>query len=251
MKDTFPDRHHPFEACFNFRDIGGYPARDGMRVKWGKCYRAGRQDRMTGADLAKLQRLGIRTQIDLRGPGEIDIHGPGPLQDMGATYHNLQVIPEGGTVRLSQLVGDTGISGSRYLGYLAFGAETWLRMFDILADGGNAPVLIHCTAGKDRTGVSIAFLLSVLGVDREVIEMDYQFTNLDVHRHADFEGLPDDMDRHDFTRLAGVPESAIGDFLDLLDERHGGAVEYLREIGVAEQQMDAVRSGFLELEGGA
>ena len=71
MIEDYTDRHIPFEGCFNFRDIGGYPAGDGRRVRWGRYYRAGRQDRMTEADLARLKDLGIRTQIDLRKPEEI------------------------------------------------------------------------------------------------------------------------------------------------------------------------------------
>ncbi len=250
MKDSFESRHHPFEGCFNFRDIGGYEARDGRTVKWGKYYRAGRQDRMTQADLEQAKALGIRTQIDLRGPIEIEDQGRGPLVDMGADYHNLQVIPEGGSLRLSQLVGDTAISGRRYLGYLEFGPDTWLRMFNIFASSESAPIVIHCTAGKDRTGVSTAFLLSVLGVDRDIIEADYRFTNIDVERQVDFvertQGLPDDMDRATLMHHAGVPEDAITDFLDGLEAKHGGAVEYLRSIGVSDDQMKQVQEIYLE-----
>lgn len=250
MEATFASRHHRFEGCFNFRDIGGYSSRDGRRVKWGCYYRAGRQDRMTGADLARFEQLGIRTQIDLRGPGEIADQGRGPLEYRGVAYHNLQVIPEGGAARLDRLVGDRGISGKRYLGYLAFGPEIWLRMFDIFSDSSSPPVLIHCTAGKDRTGVATALLLSVLGIDRKTIETDYRFTNIDVPRQVEFvertRGLPDDMDRQALMRHAGVPEDALVDFFDGLDEKYGGAIGYLRGIGVSEEQMDTVRSIFLE-----
>ena len=118
---------------------------------------------------------------------------------MGAKYINIAVIPEGGSDQLSRLVGDTGISGKRYLGYLEFGPTSWLRLFGILADESNLPVVLHCTAGKDRTGVSTAFLLSILGVSRDVIEEDYLLTNLDTERQADFiertVGYPDGYDR--------------------------------------------------------
>ena len=250
MQDTFSDRHHPFEGCFNFRDIGGYPTGDGRQVKWGRYFRAGRQDRMTEADLARLKSLGIKTQIDLRGTAEISDHGPGPLQGMGADYHNLQVIPEGGSLRLSQLTGYTGISGQRYLSYLAFGPDVWLRLFDLLANSGSAPILIHCTAGKDRTGVSTAFLLAALGVDRHVIETDYRFTNADLERQVKFiestQGLPEGMTADELMFHAGVPDDAMGDFLDGLDEQYGSTVDYLRHIGVTEAQMEAVRGNFLE-----
>lgn len=250
MSDDYSSRHHPFEGCFNFRDIGGYQTTDGQRVRWGRFYRTGRQDRMTDADREKFFALGVNTQIDLRKPDEISDQGRGPLELMGANYHNISVIPEGGTDTLSRLVGDTGISGKRYLGYLEFGPESWIRLFEILAAESSAPIVLHCTAGKDRTGVSTAFLLSVLGVPRAVIEHDYKITNVDVPRQADFiertVGYPDGMDRPAMLKAAGVPEEAMADFLDGLDERWGGAMGYLRSIGIGESTFEAVRKIYLE-----
>lgn len=250
MIHDYSERHHPFEGCFNFRDIGGYPAADGRRVRWGRYFRAGRQDRMTDADLERLRALGIRTQIDLRRPDEVRDQGRGPLGDLGAAYHNIAVIPQGGSDQLSRLVGDTGISGRRYLGYLEFGPESWTRQFEIFAASASQPVLVHCTAGKDRTGVTTAFLLSVLGVDRAWIEADYLLTNQDVPRQADFMerviGLPEGMDREALIRVAGVPETAMGEFLEGLHERWGGPVEYLRGVGVPDTALASVREAFLE-----
>ncbi len=249
-KGDFSDRHYPFEGCFNFRDVGGYPTVDGRTVRWGKYFRGGRQDRMTDADLRRLKRLDIGTQIDLRGPDEISDQGQGPLPPLGASYHNIPIIPQGGRDQLSQLVGDTGISGKRYLGYLSFGPEAWLRLFEVLAESSDRALVIHCTAGKDRTGVSTAFFLAVLGVDRTIIESDYLLTNRDVPRQADFIertiGYPAGMDRNAMLHAAGVPETAMRDFLDGLDQEWGGAVEFLRSAGVTEDQMQAVRDRFLD-----
>ena len=250
MIHDYSERHYPFEGCFNFRDIGGYPNQEGKRVKKGLYYRAGRQDRMTDQDLLRLSDLQISTQIDLRRPDEAREQGKGPLEAMGARYINIAVIPEGGTDQLSRLVGDTGISGKRYLGYLEFGPSSWLKMFEIFADAGSLPVVLHCTAGKDRTGVSTAFLLSVLGVSRDWIEADYLLTNLDTARQADFiestVGYPEGVDRESMLLAAGVPEDAMKDFLDGVEAKWGSAVGYLEEIGVTQEQMDAVRHNFLE-----
>ena len=248
MQD-FADRHHPFEACFNFRDIGGYPAMDGHFVKWGLYYRAGRQDRMTQADLAQLLEMGVKTQIDLRKSDEVEDQGRGPLPDMGARYHHLPVIPDGGSDRLAQLVGDTGISGKRYLGYLSFGPDTWLQMCDIFANTEHHPIVIHCTAGKDRTCFSTAFLLSILGLPREIIYLDYLLTNRDVPRQIDFleanNLLPEGIDRATMTHHAGVPETAMKDFLDGMESKYGGSLAYLKSIGVSGDTMSSIRSAFL------
>lgn len=249
MIDDYQDRHHPFEGCFNFRDIGGYPATDGRLVRKGLYFRAGRQDRMTPADLTEARKLNIKTQIDLRRPDEAAEQGGGPLASLGATYYNLPVIPEGGSEELSRLVGDTNISGERYLGYLEFGPETWLAMFRLFEDAEGSPMVLHCTAGKDRTGVSTAFLLSVLGVERAIIEADYLLTNRDVARQVDFVeahvGLPAGMDRAALMVAAGVPEDAMVVFLDGLNKRWGGPIDYLRSIGVTEESMARIREIFL------
>jgi len=250
MIEDYLERHYPFEGCFNFRDIGGYLNQDGKRVKKGLYFRAGRQDRMSNKDLSQLSDLKISTQIDLRKPDEVLDQGKGPLEAMGTKYINIAVIPEGGSDQLSRLVGDTGISGKRYLGYLEFGPTSWLRLFGILANEGNLPVVLHCTAGKDRTGVSTAFLLSVLGVSREVIEADYLLTNLDTERQADFiestVGYPEGYDRERMMAVAGVPETAMKDFLDGVESKWGTVVEYLEKIGATQEQMDAIRANFLE-----
>ena len=250
MLINLSDRHHAFEGSFNFRDIGGYPSSSGKKVRWGQYFRAGRQDRMTAADLAALKTLNIKTQVDLRKPEEILDQGKGPLVNMGAAHLNIPVIPDGGTDTLSRLVGDTGISGKRYLGYLEFGPDAWISLFNIFADQETGPLVLHCTAGKDRTGVSTAFLLSVLGVERDWIEADYQLTNRDVERQVDFIeehiGLPEGMSREDMMRAAGVPDEAIGDFLDGLEEHWGGPLEYLQSIGINDEVFNRVRENYLE-----
>ncbi|MEL0243336.1 MAG: tyrosine-protein phosphatase, partial [Gammaproteobacteria bacterium] len=231
MIKDYSERHFAFEGCFNFRDIGGYLTKEGKKIKKGIYFRTGRQDRMSEKDLAELKNLKISTQIDLRKPEEILDQGKGPLENMGADYINIPIIPDGGSDQLSRLVGDTGISGKRYLGYLEFGPESWLKIFEILANKDSLPLVLHCTAGKDRTGVSTAFLLSVLGVDRDLIEADYKLTNLDTERQADFiensGGFPEGVDREAMILAAGVPEDAMKVFLDGVESRWGSVLGYL------------------------
>ena len=250
MIEDYKDRHFPFEGCFNFRDIGGYLNQEGRKIKKGIYFRTGRQDRMSNKDLSELKNLQISTQIDLRKPEEILDQGRGPLEQMGAEYFNIPIIPDGGSDHLSRLVGDTGISGKRYLGYLEFGAEPWLKIFEILANKDSLPLVLHCTAGKDRTGVSTAFLLSILGVSRKVIEADYLLTNLDTERQADFiestVGYPDGYNRESMISAAGVPQDAMKVFLDGVESKWGSVVGYLQEVGVTNEQMDMIRKNFLE-----
>ena len=250
MIEDYTDRHFPFEGCFNFRDIGGYLNKEGKKIKKGIYFRTGRQDRMSNKDLSELKSLKISTQIDLRKPEEILDQGKGPLEQMGAEYFNIPIIPDGGSDHLSRLVGDTGISGKRYLGYLEFGPEPWLKIFEILAYKDSLPLVLHCTAGKDRTGVSTAFLLSILGVNRKVIEADYLLTNLDTERQADFiestVGYPDGYNRESMISAAGVPRDAMKVFLDGVESKWGSVIGYLQEVGVTNEQMDMIKKNFLE-----
>lgn len=249
MLIDFDERHHPFEGCFNFRDIGGYRGADGRTVRWGRYFRAGRQDRMTPADLERVAQLGIRSQIDLRRTDEIEDQGRGPLEGMGTSYHWHPVVPDGGTQQLDKIVG-TGMSGERYIRYLDFDPGPWRGIFDLMAEAGKHPLLIHCTAGKDRTGVITALVLSILGVDRNVIEADYRLTNRERERHVNFvvhsQGLPDGFTRDTLLRATGVPEDAINIFLDGLEQEHGGPLAYLQGIGVDKELQEAIRDALLE-----
>jgi protein-tyrosine phosphatase len=244
------ERHYDFEGCFNFRDIGGYAGIGGRKVRWGRYFRAGRQDRMTAADLDRVKALGIKTQIDLRRHDEISDQGRGPLPTLGVEYRWHPVIPDGGSEVLDKTVGMTGISGQRYLGYLAFDPSPWQGLFPVMADAGRQPVVIHCTAGKDRTGITTALVLSILGVERDVIEADYALTNRDCERQVAFIeqrfGLPAGHSRESLLRATGVPPDAISIFLDGLDQQYGGAISYLRQIGVDDGMQEAIRDSLLE-----
>lgn len=249
MTKDYNKRHHPFECCFNFRDIGGYVGLNGREIRWGRYFRAGRQDRMSQRDLDRVAELGIKTQIDLRRSDEIRVQGRGPLESLGSRYAWHPVMPNDGSVRLNNMVGDTGISGERYLGYLEFDPTPWVGIFDLMADADQHPLIIHCTAGKDRTGVTTALLMSILGVSRDLIEADYALSNRDCERQVNFieqsQGIPVEMTRETLLRATGVPEDAIGVFLDGLDKRHGGALNYLISIGVDEVQQRAIQEALL------
>ena len=109
---------------------------------------------------------------------------------------------------------------------------------------------MHCTAGKDRTGVSTAFLLSILNVSRDLIEADYLLTNLDTERQADFiegsVGYPEGYDRQAMIAAAGVPLTAMKDFLDGVESKWGSTLGYLEDIGITHVQMESIRTNFLE-----
>jgi len=255
--DDFARRHVPFQQCWNFRDIGGYTASDGRAVAWQRYYRSGALEDMHRADRERLATLGVATVIDLRRPEEVRMfeeRGTHPAPELGANYLHLPPLPDGASALLDERYGP-GISGRRYLGYLEYAAEPMREIFEVLADPASYPLVVHCTAGKDRTGVVTAMALEVAGVDRRVIEADFELTNRDTPRWVAWlqanGRVPSDRNPDEARRAMGVPADAIGIFLAGIDERYGGATAYLRSVGVPQSALDSLREVLLSADSDA
>ncbi len=171
----------PLEGATNLRDLGGYQTRDGRRVARGKIYRSAALHTLTDADLATLLRLGVRVVCDFRGETE-QANAPSRLP-ASAQHHSLAIQPTiGASLRdlaeNAEATGDhaSAVLQAAYAAYPLDWAHRYRAMFDLLL-AEQTPLLFHCTAGKDRTGVAAALILSALGVDRDTIKHDYLATN--------------------------------------------------------------------------
>lgn len=168
------------EGGSNFRDLGGYPTVDGKTVRWGRIYRSADISKLTDADLTILADRHIATVCDLRGPDEVK-NSPDRLP-AGAQWVNLPAGSE--NVRLSQMsqlmnspTRRDSLMGASYSNTTHFKAK-YKPMFDqLLSLNGDKALLFHCTAGKDRTGIGAALVLSALGVDKAMVLKDYEATN--------------------------------------------------------------------------
>ena len=173
-----------FEGIPNFRDLGGYPTADGRQVKWGVLYRAGTFAESSRADLQGLQHLNIETLIDFRSTAE-KASEPNHLSDpIGFEVVEIPTLDDGNAAMVEEITGriETGdfegfdpntlmLDANRQF------ASTFTPQFRqfiqaILKDNG-APVVWHCSAGKDRTGFASAILLRILGVPQDVVMQDY------------------------------------------------------------------------------
>ena len=168
------------EGASNFRDLGGYPTQDGHHVKWGHLYRSADISKLSDADLQILAARHITTVCDLRGPDEIKTN-PDRLP-AGATWYNMPAGSENTRASTAALMGARPTNRDSMM--IAFYGRTdhlkakYKPMFDqLLALNGDKALLFHCTAGKDRTGVGAALILSALGVDQAIILKDYAATN--------------------------------------------------------------------------
>lgn len=166
-------RRITLERVFNFRDLGGYTASEHRTVRWGLIYRADGIHRLEGGDLARVAGLGIRTVLDLRTRGELADHGRVASESIAATYRHLPLLEQVWERDLPAAEIDAvGFLAGRYLEMLDTGASSIVTALAAMADAARLPLVFHCSAGKDRTGVLAAILLSVLGVSDDDIAAD-------------------------------------------------------------------------------
>ena len=236
------------EGLHNFRDLGGYPTEDGRRVRPGRVYRSDALHRMTPADVPRVRALGLVTVIDLRAPDEVAHVGTGFIDELGAEYRNLPTRPA--------VLGPDAPEGSvvsapeRYLGYLHEGPGAFAGVVRTLADPANAPVVFFCNAGKDRTGVTAAMVLALLGVRAAVIADDYARTQdvLDAIHAASRRDYPVDVKawRNLSPDMRFARAETMLELLDLVTTRLGGWEPYLAGHGVGADTIAAMRESLLE-----
>jgi protein-tyrosine phosphatase len=247
----------PLEGAQNFRDLGGYPAADGRQVRWGAVFRSDSLAALTEGDLATLDRLGLRLVCDFRGDAEV-AEEPNRLVGRFAIRYWRRPLGDAGVQpaewRRRFESGDFGdIDASwltrSYQGMIDGFAVELGSVFRQLADPAGVPAVLHCTAGKDRTGVAVALLLLLLGVPRERVIEDYALTGHftgDRIRAAERYFRERGIDPERVTALMGSEPATLAGALDHLDESHGGALRWAREqAGLDDAELEALREALL------
>ncbi|MFC5719386.1 tyrosine-protein phosphatase [Streptomyces gamaensis] len=211
----------------NFRDLGGLPAADGRRVRPGVLFRSGHLAHATEEDATFLSSLGLHTVFDFRNAADIALEGPDvtlagvrnvniPLSDPADGTEFWQMVREGGLRQLRSAL-DGGRAAERmalsYRQIITTRTAEHSRILHSLAED-SVPALMHCAAGKDRAGLSIAVTLLALGVDREAVEADYLKSNAP-HR------------RYPVRRPEGVTEADAQEAAELLSPLFEARAEYL------------------------
>lgn len=177
-----PERVLPLEGGRNFRDLGGYVTQDGRRTRWRRLFRAASLGLLTPRDHALLDRLGLRTIFDLRATDERAkepvrwSQGAGPRLLDHDYLVDLSVLSRVLPRPEADVAAARGAFQALYATLPTRFASTYRALFAALRDG-ELPLAFNCSAGKDRTGVGAALLLSALGVPRETIFADYLLSN--------------------------------------------------------------------------
>jgi hypothetical protein len=239
--ETEPDRRLRMEGLDNVRDVGGLPLRDGGATRFGELLRSANLRYVTPGDVAHLVDVfGLRLVLDLRTAREVDRDGPTPVAEAGVETVALSFIPED-EAPLPETGDDTDPLLRAYLGYLVDRTENVVEAVRLLGQPDGGPALVHCAAGKDRTGVLVALVLDAVGVEREAVITDYALSAEHVEsmfrRWTDAVGteMPADLAPH-------LPRAeVIATVLARLDEEHGGAAGWLRANGLDEASLDRLR----------
>jgi protein-tyrosine phosphatase len=157
------------DGAMNFRDVGGHEARGGAIVRRGLVFRSDNLDSLSDADIELLRNdLRIGTVVDLRSAAELKTLEPSGLVRNGAVHHSVAIVD--GTQSFWQS-SETKLSGI-YLEMLEEGGNRFGGLMNSLAEMSE-PLVVHCAVGKDRTGLVVALLLELLGVDDDDIAADY------------------------------------------------------------------------------
>lgn len=242
----------PLQGGRNFRDLGGYRTADGRMVKWGLLYRSGQMHDLTLADYSYLQKRGIRTVCDFRDTGERTRE-----PTLWPASQRPKVLSDDYTLDVSamKLPGDPA-SWTREQVVTAMTATypqlldqfngQYRRMFaELLA--GDVPLAFHCTAGKDRTGVAAALLLTALGVPRATIVEDYLLSNqhmapMPAHPTGFWAKLSPEAAR----AFAGVDRHYIDAVFAVTDRHPGGTMGYLKDkMGLGAPEIAKLRTLYL------
>jgi len=239
------ERGVEFTDVYNFRDLGGYRTADGQRVAPQRLYRSDDLARLTDADKDAFAALGIRTVIDLRRPNEVDRFGRFPETD-GVDYHHIHLPhPPWPSHEFSDTAARTAFVVERYREMSIASADGLGTALRLIADPDTAPLVFHCVAGKDRTGILAALTLSLLGVDDDTVADDYQRSDdAEPQAWAFWKRLkPEAQPRP--TDIAVSPREAMVEFLNDLRTRYGSIVDYVASVGVTNDHIMALRSHLL------
>ncbi|MGY1741319.1 MULTISPECIES: tyrosine-protein phosphatase [unclassified Blastococcus] len=265
------DRWLTLDGTTNTRDLGGLPTLDGGTTRHGRVLRSDNLQTLSADDVRRLVgELGLREVVDLRSTAEVLLEGRGPLRAVPeVTHRHFSLLPERGhhtdvfaveEAEAPELPGgwlesllprqvaeqdeDEPPAVRSYLGYLDHRPENVVGALRALAAAEGASV-VHCAAGKDRTGVIVAFSLAVAGVPHEEIVADYAMTadviEALVAKLASSPTYRGDMDHSDLARHTPRADT-MARVLDLLDERHGGPAGWLTAHGFGPAEQAALRA---------
>lgn len=214
----------PMQGAYNVRDLGGYPTRDGKQTKWRRLFRAGDLNKLTQNDLQYLQDIPLLTTIDFRNSGEVN-DAPDKKPESLKEYIWLPInAGDMSDIKVTDAASIPQVMEDAYRTIIRKYQDKYKDFFRILAVEENAPILFHCSAGKDRTGIAAALTLAALGVDHKTIIEDYLLSAEYLKGKYDFliQKYPA------LEPLTTVRPEYLNAALQTIDEEYGGMEHFLK-----------------------
>jgi protein-tyrosine phosphatase len=234
------------EGAVNFRDLGGYATLDGRRTRWRVLFRADGLSELSQTDFSVMRDLGIRTVVDLRSGHEVE-QSRFDVEAHPVDFHHFPFIDQ--LPDVEQWDRRPGLLGAQYKEMLDDAAPQIIGALEVLTAPDSRPAVFHCTAGKDRTGLLSALVLSLLGVPEETVVADYALSGEAMERlraklilkYPDGKDVIADIDEV----FSANPANMVNLFA-YLRERYGSVTEYAVTVGVPDEVVARLREELLE-----
>lgn len=225
-------------GLLNIRELGGHPTRDGATTRRGSLLRSDDLVQLTSAGVQALADYGVRTVVDLRWPAEVAAR-PHPLAlgERKVRYHCISLLADD-EMEWASLSGECTKEMWK-CAVLEHTRPQLKAVLEIIAGAAAEPLLFHCVAGKDRTGLIAALLLALADVEPDAIAADYaastaQLADAYLLRYSN-------LDRTEIMEALRCPEQGVHNMLAYLAE-YAGAAGYLRAIGLSEATIERLRA---------
>jgi protein tyrosine/serine phosphatase len=245
--EMHPERFRSLEGCSNFRDLGGHRTATGATLRWRKLFRSDSLAGVSPDDRQSLRALGLVTVLDLRSAAEVALGGR--FEDRDVTVHHLPFPDLLDPATDWAAWNDSRYVADQYFDLCSSAHDSIMEALAILTDPSAYPAVIHCSLGKDRTGVLVALLLRALGVPTRDTVDEYALSRFGAARIVERlrERLgPDaaDLDPYLPAMLHADPDSMRG-FLRHVHDELDGVTGYLRSLGIL-SSVEHLRSALLQ-----